>query len=71
MRICIPSLFNFYSGRGSVLYKYYKQLQMHVAIACIITMYGNTEATPFVHGCHGNFICFISGHIKETEYDVV
>ena len=40
-----------------------------VAVACIVTMYGNTEATPAVHGCHGNFI-FISGRIfiRENEY---
>ena len=50
--------FFFYSGMDSVMYKYYKHLQMHVAVACIITMYGNTKATPAMHSRHGNFFLY-------------
>ena len=33
----------------------YKHLQMHVIVNSIITIYGNTNVTPAVQGCHGNF----------------
>ena len=40
---------------------------MHVTVTASLPCYGNTDATPPVHGCHGDYILSIVG----KEYDEV
>ena len=46
---------------------------IHIIVNILISMYGDTNVTPAVHGCHGNFIFYQWLHfdyetIRETEY---